>query len=745
MMSLHRLSAGAGYCYLLRHTACGDVQRASSTPLTAYYTESGYPPGRWFGSGLAALRLTGGDLVTEPQMAHLFGSGRHPLTGAALGRKYPQFASLAERIARREAALPADLDAQTLADLQAQIRTAEGRRPHPVAVAGFDLTFTIPKSASVLWALADPATQAVIAKAHEQAVADALGFLEDRALFTRIGSAGCAQVTTKGLVATAFDHWDTRTGDPNLHTHVVVANKVQGPDGKWRSVDSRALHHATVAVSELYDNLVADHLANALPVEWGWRPRGERRTPAYEVEGVDDALLGLFSSRSDQVGQAMQELLTSFLAEHGRGPTRVEVLQLRQRATRATRPPKTPHPLPELMDRWRDQARDLTGKAPADLAARALATTGNPMHVGALDPHDVQQLAEATLQELMIRRSTWTPWNVTTEAHRTTRNLRTAGTAERIALVDAVTTAVLTLSIPLDPPEPISFPSRYLREDGSSVFTRVGEQRYSHPMILDAEHRLLDANTSCAAPTVPKDLTAQITRQPHRNATGQVVTLAADQVEAIGTLTSSGRELDVLVGPAGTGKTTTLRVLRTAWEAAHGRGAVLGLAPSSTAAHELSQALTVPCENTAKWIYESTGPGHANRTAALLDIERSLATTTDWNQRDQLRGRQARLLREQARWTLRAGQLLIVDEASLAGTLGLDTLLTQTQAAGAKLLLVGDHKQLTAVDAGGAFGLLAEKGAASELRSLWRFRHRWEAAATRRLRHGDPDILQTYD
>ena len=744
-MSLHRLSAGAGYSYLLRHTACGDVERARTTPLTAYYTESGYPPGRWLGAGLAGLRLPRDSAVTEPQMANLFGAGRHPLDGSKLGRAYPQFASLAERIAEREAALPPDLDEQTRADVLAQIRSTEGRRPHPVAVAGFDLTFTIPKSASVLWALADPATQAAIAKAHTDAVAQALAFLEQRVLFTRIGAAGCAQVPTLGMVAAAFDHWDTRTGDPNLHTHVVVANKVQGPDGTWRSVDSRALHHATVAVSELYDDLVADNVAKALPVAWGWRSRGERRTPAFEVEGLDDELLALFSSRSDQIAGAMNELLATFLTEHGRRPTRVEVLQLRQRATRATRPPKTPHPLTALMDRWRTQAEALTGRAPLALADSALSGSTGVITVDDLTPDDLGRLAQTTLEALMVRRSTWTPWNVVTEVSRTTRGLRTTSPQERIRFIDFVTAAVIDASLPLDGPERIVFPARYLRSDGSTVFTRQGEQRFSHPRIMDAEQRLLDANSGLTAPTVSPDVAAMIVAAPQRDATGQAVTLATDQQQAILAITNSGRQLDVLVGPAGTGKTTTLRILRTAWETTHGTGSVIGLAPSSTAAHELSKALTVPCENTAKWIYETTGPGHHNRTAGLRDIQQLLDSGTgDWQARDQLRGRLARLTREHARWTLRPGQLLIVDEASLAGTLTLDTLRTQTEAAGAKLLLVGDHKQLTAVEAGGAFGLLAERGTASELRSLWRFQHRWEADATRRLRHGDPDVLQTY-
>ena len=115
--------------------------------------------------------------------------------------------------------------------------------------------------------------------------------LERDALFTRTGHGGVAQIGTRGAIAACFDHWDTRAGDPNLHTHVVVANKVQGADGRWRSVDSRALHHAAVALSELYDDLLADRLTRWLGVRWGWRDRGPRRTPAFEIDGIEDPLL----------------------------------------------------------------------------------------------------------------------------------------------------------------------------------------------------------------------------------------------------------------------------------------------------------------------------------------------------------------------------------------------------------------------------------------------------------------------
>ena len=140
--SLHRLSAGAGYRYLIKHTACGDAAREAGTPLTAYYAASGYPPGRWAGGGLAGVggedgRLVAGSVVTEEQMALLFGAGRDPLTGVPLGRTDPSFAPVGQRIAARIAALPTGLESESRAAAVAEIEVAERDRTSPVAVAGF--------------------------------------------------------------------------------------------------------------------------------------------------------------------------------------------------------------------------------------------------------------------------------------------------------------------------------------------------------------------------------------------------------------------------------------------------------------------------------------------------------------------------------------------------------------------------------------------------------------------------------
>ena len=742
-MGLHRLTAGAGYQYLLKHTASGDCDRSGTQPLVAYYTESGNPPGRWLGSGLASLSdeggrggISAGTVVTEEAMAHLFGSGRHPVTGAPLGRPYPKVIPPAERIAAKVAKLPVDLTGLARQAAVDTITKVELARPVSRAVAGFDLTFTPPKSVSTLWALGDRRTQKAVHTAHRAAVEQTLAFVDQRALFTRTGHAGCRQERTAGMLAVAFDHWDSRSGDPNLHTHVVVANKVRGADGAWRSVDSRALHHAVVAASETYDALFADALSRALPVRWTWHSKGPRRSLGLELAGTEPALLGEFSTRTTQIDEAMTVRLAEFYAAHGRGPNRVEVVKLRAQVTRSTRPGKKVRSLTELLEAWRERATARTGLTPQELTARVLRQASTrPLTSVQVPDAVIEHLAGPVLTQVMARRSTWTRWNVLAEVARTTRALTMATPADRVALLDRVTDAVLAQCVSVEAPAVLTVSGRYARPDGSSVFDRIGEDAHTHPAILAAEARLLAATDDVAAPVATA-------------ASGTATTLlATDQADAVREVAASGRRLDVLVGPAGSGKTTTLLALRRVWEHTHGHGSVLGLAPSSTAAVQLATALGIACENTTKWLYESTGPAATTRTALLgrLHTARASALTAG----DLTRARTAdtairSLTGDAATWAMQPGQLVIVDEASLAATATLDAVVAQATTAGAKVLLVGDDAQLSAVDAGGAFALLADRTNPARLTSLWRFTHPWEAEATLALRDGNPCVLEEY-
>jgi conjugative relaxase-like TrwC/TraI family protein len=403
-MTMHRLTAGSGYQYLMRSTASGDCDRPAASDLTTYYTASGNPPGRWYGGGLVGLARGGpgeGAQAAEEQVANLYGEGKDPQTGTSLGRPYPKHTPATEGIAKQVAALPADLTGEARDAALATITRVELAKRMGTAVAGFDLTFTATKSVSTLWAVADDGTRAALLVAYRAAVGQALTFLEYTAAFTRTGTAWCRQHKVSGLIAAGFDHWDSRAGDPNLHTHLLVANKVQGPGGAWLSVDSRALHRAVVMISELYDDLLADEIARRLPVRFGGRHPGPRRSPAFELDGVDDALMTEFSSRATQIDEAMTGVLTEFYATHGRGPNRIEIVRLHQQVTRSVRPKKHVTPLADSMTLWRARATERSGKTPVELTAAVLrASRTSPLGSDRIPAPVIDRLAEHTLEHV---------------------------------------------------------------------------------------------------------------------------------------------------------------------------------------------------------------------------------------------------------------------------------------------------------------------------------------------------------
>ncbi|GAA1863955.1 MobF family relaxase [Myceligenerans crystallogenes] len=696
-VSMNKMSAGDGYRYFMKSVAAADADRPMSTPLTRYYTETGTPPGRWMGSGVADLgsdaqgRLQVGDIVTELQMALLAGKGLDPITGDKLGRAYPAYEPGAGK----------------------------------TAVAGYDFTFSLPKSASVLWAVADADLQEQIAAAHHTAIDEVFALMERELAATRVGAkvagnainragegGAVAQVPVTGLIAMAFDHWDSRANDPHLHTHVVISNKVKTVlDGRWRSLDARGFYDATVALSELHEAIVADHLTRILGVEWEPRSRGTDRNPAWAIVGVPQELVESFSSRTGQIDARTDELITEHRAKHGRAPTRKQIVKYRAQATLETRPDKTQHSLADLTAHWRHRAGRILGRDPAAWARRITSHS----HARTLQAADVPQdvIADVAATVLIVvgdKKSTWRRWNVVAEVARQTKGWRFASTEDRLAVTMAITDRALEGSVRLTPPDIAATPAAFLRADGTSVLRPKDSAVFTSQTLLDAEERLLKRAGTRTAPRLDLPAVVQATKARDGIARGgrPVHAVSPGQAEAVARIAASGRQIDLLVGPAGAGKTTTMRTLRAAWERQHGRGAVVGLAPSAVAAEVLADDLGIGCENTAKWLHE--------------------------------------LFRGRTRFT--QGQLVIVDEATLAGTLTLDRITAHAAAAGAKVLLVGDPAQLQAVQAGGAFALLtAERAAddgAPELAEVHRFTNEWEKRASLALRHGRPEAIGTY-
>lgn len=352
------MTAGQGYRYLLHSVVVGDGDRDAATALTRYYEQSGTPPGRWYGSGLAGLEqpVAAGSEVSELQLKRLLGHAQDPNTGEPLGRPFRTFTPEAERVQARVDALPADLSEQERAVAQTSIEAQEAARPTGAPVAGFDLTFSVPKSVSTLWAVSDAGTQALIAQAHQAAMQDVLALIERDVAMTRVGAKGprgaVAQVEIRGLIATAYDHYDSRSSDPQLHTHLVIANRVQAiRDGKWRTLDSRALHNAVTGLSEHYNAVLSDHIARMVQVRWEARERGPGRSTAWEIAGVPQELMDAFSSRTRDLEEAKERLVAEYVEKHGREPSKKVLWQIRQQATLETRPAKEHHSLQELTAR----------------------------------------------------------------------------------------------------------------------------------------------------------------------------------------------------------------------------------------------------------------------------------------------------------------------------------------------------------------------------------------------------------
>jgi conjugative relaxase-like TrwC/TraI family protein len=224
--------------------------RELATDHEQYLSGHGESPGRWYGMGATTLGLQG---EASPAGFQGMFEGRHPDTGEFLGRPH-------------------------------------GRN----AVPGFDVVLRPTKSVSILFGLGDPATRRAVLAAHHVGVAEAVAYL-DTHLGTRRGHGGHEHVSGQGLLAVGFDHRTSREGDPLLHTHLVVANRIQGPDGRWTALDGRDLYRHRLAADAIYRAPYQRDLVRTLGVEWTAADAYGNR----ELEGLPKELVRAFSKRTD--------------------------------------------------------------------------------------------------------------------------------------------------------------------------------------------------------------------------------------------------------------------------------------------------------------------------------------------------------------------------------------------------------------------------------------------------------------
>jgi conjugative relaxase-like TrwC/TraI family protein len=513
--------------------------------------------------------------------------------------------------------------------------------------SGYDVCFSAPKSVSTLFGLASPSIATTVRSSHDTAIQAALDYLE------RVASHGCrghrgdghrqTRIKTDGFVAAAFGHRTSRANDPQLHTHVVLANLVHGEDGKWTAVDSHILWRHAQTASYLYQATLRSELTERLGVGWTGVDKG-----IASIVGVPKDLADAFSTRSDEIENE--------LAEVGRDDPAAA-----QRACLKTRPPKRHVGEQDLRSQWAAKAMSM-GYDPAGLVESVVGRTQPP----AVD-------ADALARQLTA----------------STGMTRTKTTVDMRDVIESVCEALpggatVTLSR-------IDELSRHVTS-GAGVLplkTRGDDDaRFTTAELVAVEQRAL---------ATAEQLRSCVTGQPGSLSLHQ--SLSEEQrrlvMELIG---DSG--LCVVVGPAGSGKTTALAAANRGWRAAG--VPVYGAAVSAIAARGLQRMTQIPSSTLERLLQQLDEIDPRTRRPAGLQV----------------------------------GSVLVIDEASMVDTRTMGRLLEHSYRSQARLVLVGDTEQLPEIEAGGLFRAIADHPSTVRLSGNARQVSEWEAYALGDLREG---------
>jgi conjugative relaxase-like TrwC/TraI family protein len=722
----------------------------------------GEPPGIWTGRGCPELGLRIGSQVDGPVMERLYGAfvdPRDPSGTARLGRAPSGFAGNDDKLAERIAGLLAAEPAAT-PERRNQI-IMQALKDQRAAVYFFDATFSVPKSVSLLHAAyqvraqqaeqAGRPDEAAQWQGRAQVVWDAimagnqamLDYLQREAGYSRAGyhAKGSGRfVDAHDWVIASFRQHTSRDHDPQLHVHNAILNRVlrvdplasrPGDRSAWRTLDGAALYAARPAAGAIAERALAEHLTRHLGVTTVARPDGN----GWEIAGISEETRALFSSRRRAIEPRVHQLIEEYQARHGRAPDARAVWSMAQFVTLDSRRAKE-HSAPSrdsLLAQWEDQTRRAETSA---LSAIPEAVSGG---AAAGDtkwwPPSTEQLewvVAAAVADAQRAKPTFTRYELTRMINRYLPDyLGGLGGQQVMGLLEELTTWALGETVLLTAPDMVPVPDMYRRADGLSLWHRHGAEVYTTRAQLNTETRLLRAAAQNGAPRIAPEAAAAalgVDRArveaalwcdhgypgaPDPGGAGEgplsSAGLADDQVQAGYGVLVSGRAIDILIGPAGTGKTRTVAQIAAAWQGVRA-GRVIGLATSTSAALALAGEGLTDSYSLADFLGRLQG---SDRTRGYLPVH--------------------------------PGDLLIVDEASMVSTADLAAVEEIATRTGAKILLTGDTEQLSAPEAAGALKLLAGEHGYYQLSSVQRFEEEWERAASVRLRDGDCEVLAEYD
>jgi conjugative relaxase-like TrwC/TraI family protein len=582
--------------------------RELATDHEQYLSGHGESPGRWYGAGAITLGLEGEASLAGFQAMF---EGRDPTTGELLGRPH-------------------------------------GRN----AVPAFDVVLRPTKSVSILYGLGDPTTGRAVLAAHHVGLAEAVTYLDEQ-LGARRGHGGHEHVAGQGVLAVGFDHRTSREGDPLLHTHLVIANRVQGPDDRWTALDGRDLYRHRLAADAIYRATYQRQLSRSLGVEWTAADGHGNR----ELAGMPKELVRSFSKRTYEIDAELERLTAD-----GRERTP----RLVKWTVQATRKAKQHEAADTLYGRWRQEAAE-RGHNPDTVVRAVIGRTANRVQG--------QTVSEETTALLFGRLAG--PDGLTATASTFARPDLLA--ALGAGLGGAARTELEVLA------------DRFLAERAVSVVAdrTLEERRWSTPDLLAVEQRLVTAATGRTG-----EQTAVASHEAVRDALAAHSTAGPDQQAMVRDLCQGGHGVALVVGRAGTGKTFALGIARHAWQLDGYR--LLATAPTGIATISLQ--------------------GEGFEDVATCD---RLLTDLDCGQE-----------------RLDPRTVLVVDEAGMLGSRKLGRLLEHAHRTQAKVVLVGDDRQLAPIDAGGGFRALRLRLGASELTENRRQQQAWEREALDLVRSG---------
>ena len=573
-----------------------------------YYSGRGESAGRWTGAGAETIGL-GGQVDDDGFMALM--EGRDPATGERL-------------------------------------KQVGGRSK----VAAFDLTFSAPKSVSVLFAIGEQGLAGALVEAHESAVDAALGYLEREACRVRRGHGGVRREAAGGFVAAAYRHRMSRAEDPQLHTHVVAANMARGGDGRWTALDGTPIYRHAKAAGFLYQAHLRAAVRERLPWVW-WGPV---RNGMAEIEQVAPAVLGEFSMRRRQIEERERELVAAgvHVGDGGREAIAHDT-RGRKRYGVDTAP-------------WRDVVRARAAEHGLGAPELAALVRGPARATEVPDPRlvGIELVGEAGLtgkQNTFARREAVMAWAA---AH---GQGAPAEAVERDA-------------------------AEFLTRDDVHRARGLTERRFTTSDLLAHEHQIVNgakARRGEGVGRLDRGLVDAVLANARHAPT-------SEQAQVIRGLTSSGHGVETVEALAGTGKTFTAGLLADAYTAGGFR--VLGTAPTGRAVRELTEQAGI----SQVWTL--------TRLALDLDADdRGFGS---------------------------GPVVLILDEAGMASTREAARVMGRAQAAGVKVIAIGDSGQLSSVQAGGWLGCLTERLGSHELREVVRQRDPRERQLLAQVRCGDP-------